>query len=85
MHRDFARGVANATLSCQCVDRRGVRGRLGPSGQALRDGEIRLECAAGLQVRADGARWRAGGDKAGVVPSELYTNRFVDNAMKAIH
>jgi NitT/TauT family transport system substrate-binding protein len=34
--------------------------------------------------KSDEGQWRAGGDKSKVVTSKLYTNHFVDNAMKAI-
>jgi NitT/TauT family transport system substrate-binding protein len=34
--------------------------------------------------KSDEGQWRAGGDKSNVVASKLYTNRFVEAAMKAI-
>lgn len=51
--------------------------------QAAVDMTVQMNLASGFDGSEEG-QWRAGGDKSKVVPSRLYTNRFVETAMKAI-
>ena len=44
---------------------------------------VDMNLSSGFDKSGEG-QWRAGGDKSKVVADQLYTNRFVDTAMKAI-